>query len=154
MKYLRKYNESALSEEVSINDIHKLLDLELEDITEFNITNLQIDTDYQEDAYGKTHKVFEITLIEDFKDNRRVANIIKNEINFRVLQRIHFSTQVDARKIVNDINVKLFNKLSKKYDFEMLDWDAHCIYDYIPMDGSISFEVSFTMILNDPKSII
>jgi hypothetical protein len=155
MKYLRKYNESALSEEVSINDIHKLLDLELEDITDFNITDIQIDSDYKEDASGKTHKVFEITLIEDFRDNRQLVNIIKNGTNFSKTHRIHFSEQVTTRKIVNDINMKLFNKLSRKYDFEMSDWSGATIcYDYISMDGSISFEVSFTMTLNDPKSII
>ena len=167
MKYLRKYNES-ISTTSSEDEIRKLLELELEDIPYaegFEIKTIDVDTDAKRinsfpivGLFGEDYKVtgFSVAFIEDFRNHAGIMQVFKHDehtgkkFSFRdKSNHISRSRQIEASNIVADINKKIFDKLSRKYDFKIENWVVDNMYDYIPIEGSVDFEVSFNIVPNE-----
>jgi hypothetical protein len=171
MKYLKRYNETINSIDITTDevDVEKLLLLELEDVKDFIVDEVEV---YGVQRHGEGITVlytgkdkqngFSITIREDLRDNVAVTNIFRHDANsgiynsnidhnrsaksFMAENHISKKRQEDASKLVSNINRKFFDRLAKKYDFVIEEWEVSNDHDYIPANGSMGFEVGFDLI--------
>jgi vacuolar-type H+-ATPase subunit C/Vma6 len=137
MKYLRKYNESV--DEVTSDDIKKILEINLEEFPVDNIKVLPRPTEYTEER--KRVSRYDIRFEADLSDNEEVAKYCRISRDTWAIF-IRDANNKLAKEAALDIYKARIDRLSKKYDFIASNW-------VIDIDSNVSpqgwFRLTFVL---------
>ncbi len=139
---------------VTTDDIKKILEINLEDIKEFEIDNIQIEMSWR----NQDRVAFDVTIIEDCQTLLGTEFIEKMQ-NIAYVDRTarqHRDELWDeANCTVSTYNDTILNKIARKYDFEFKYPGpiADTLYSYIPNSGKIMFEITFVLMIKEPVNV-
>lgn len=138
---------------VTTDDIKKILEINLEDIKEFEIDNIQIEMSWR----NQDRVAFDVTIIEDCQTllGTEFAEKIRNLAYNHESYKDRNLSWDEADYTVSTFNDKILNRIAKKYDFEFKYPGpiARTLYTYIPNSGKVMFEVTFVLMIKEPVNV-
>lgn len=129
MRYLKKYNES--SDIDKIDEIKDIIELGLEDVSEFTLDDFDVTLGTALAWFGLTG-TYNIELVEDFSENEMISKMFDD---LKELSTTRAHMQIDKlEKIALEINKSIFTKLGRKHDFTISeDWGVQPGFNYESM---------------------